>query len=100
MRLVKTAIILVGSFIFSVVVSLVLNLVLASSSSSQSAIQGLATLAIFAYWAYLATKVGYRKRDALLGLIPFYGLFWICRIAYRVAYLPNNDWDLLNAEES
>ncbi|GAA1661029.1 DUF2510 domain-containing protein [Catellatospora bangladeshensis] len=39
-----------------------------------------------------AARVGYRKRDAMLLLIPFYSFFLACRIVWRIAYLPFADW--------
>ncbi|BCJ71198.1 hypothetical protein CS0771_07420 [Catellatospora sp. IY07-71] len=39
-----------------------------------------------------AARVGYRKRDLLLLLIPFYSFFLACRIIWRIAYLPFADW--------
>lgn len=39
-----------------------------------------------------ATRVGYRKRDFLLLLIPLYNYFLICRIVWRTVYLPFADW--------
>ena len=42
--------------------------------------------------AVLAPKVGYRWFDCFFLLIPLYNIFFIFRIAYRLAYLPNRDW--------
>ena len=94
MRNLKTIGIVLGSFLFALGVSFVLNIAFINSADAASTIQGLTTSSIFAYWGYLATKVGYRWWDCAFGLIPFYGLFWIFKIAYRVAFLPNCDWKL------
>ncbi|GHJ47006.1 hypothetical protein Cs7R123_43480 [Catellatospora sp. TT07R-123] len=45
----------------------------------------------FAVWVP-ATRVGYRWRDIVLLLIPFYGLFLALRIVWRCWYLPFADW--------
>jgi Mn2+/Fe2+ NRAMP family transporter len=42
--------------------------------------------------AVLAQKVGYRWFDCFFLMIPIYGIFFLFRIAYRVAYLPERDW--------
>lgn len=42
--------------------------------------------------AFACTRVGYRWWDFAFALIPFYGIFFICRIAWRVANLPHRDW--------
>jgi hypothetical protein len=39
-----------------------------------------------------ATRVGYRRRDILLLLIPFFGLYLTARICWRLCYLPFADW--------
>ncbi|MEU7820705.1 DUF2510 domain-containing protein [Catellatospora sp. NPDC049133] len=39
-----------------------------------------------------ATRAGYRKRDFLLLMIPLYSYFLICRIVWRISYLPFADW--------
>lgn len=41
---------------------------------------------------WLASRVSYRWRDVLFMLIPFYGLYWLFMIAWRLAYLPYRDW--------
>jgi hypothetical protein len=40
----------------------------------------------------MAPKVGYRWFDCFFAAIPFYGIFFIFRIANRVAFLPEIDW--------
>ena len=100
MRVLKTVSIVIGSFIFSVIISFVASLALGGSDSAQQTAGGLTYIAMFAYWGFLATKVGYRWWDFLFGIIPFYGAFWVFRIAYRIAFLPNCDWSLRDTEQA
>lgn len=86
MRVLKTIGIVFGIYIFAVVADLIV------SSTSPNYEGGVTVLVILASLAYLAPKVGYRWFDCLLALIPFYGIFFIFRIANRIAYLPNRDW--------
>ena len=55
-------------------------------------VQGLGVLCLLAIYAWLACRVSYRWFDCLYALIPIYGLVWIARIVWRVAYLPHRDW--------
>lgn len=55
----------------------------------QNAIQ-LAVLVLLT--GLVATRVSYRWFDGLIALVPLCGIFWIFRIAWRVAYLPFRDW--------
>jgi hypothetical protein len=40
-----------------------------------------------------ASRVSYRPVDVLFMFIPFYNLYFQCRIAWRLAYLPYRDWE-------
>jgi hypothetical protein len=40
-----------------------------------------------------ATRVSYRSVDVVFMLIPLYNLYFQCRIAWRLAYLPYRDWE-------
>ena len=53
---------------------------------------GVTVLVLLGILAFLAPKVGYRWFDCFFAMIPFYGIFFIFRIAHRVAFLPNVDW--------
>ena len=53
---------------------------------------GLTAIVILGFLAFMAPKVGYRWFDCFFALIPFYGIFFIFRLAHRVAKLPNVDW--------
>ncbi|BCJ54640.1 hypothetical protein Asp14428_61150 [Actinoplanes sp. NBRC 14428] len=41
----------------------------------------------------LAPHCSYRRRDALAGLVPFYGWYLISVLAWRSALLPLRDWE-------
>jgi hypothetical protein len=41
----------------------------------------------------IAPRVSYRRRDAWLALVPLYGWYLICALAWRVALLPYRDWE-------
>jgi len=64
----------------------------ALTNASDSSINSLSILLTLGYYAYLCPKVGYRTYDCLFLLIPIYQIFFMLRIAYRAAYLPNKDW--------
>ena len=64
----------------------------AISNASDSSLNGMGLIFTLGYYAFLCTKVGYRAQDCLFMLIPLYNVFFMFRISYRVAYLPNRDW--------
>jgi hypothetical protein len=86
MRTIKTIAIVVSMY----VAALAIDLVAASSSPDYQG--GVTLLVILITLAFLAPKVGYRWFDCLFALIPFYGIFFIFKIAHRVAFLPGRDW--------
>jgi hypothetical protein len=86
MRTFKTIGIVTGIY----AVALIAELVMASSSSEYQG--GITVLVILGILAILAPKVGYRWFDCLFAAIPFYGIFFIFRIAHRIAHLPEIDW--------
>jgi hypothetical protein len=43
--------------------------------------------------ATLAPHASYRRRDAVLGLVPLLGWYLIALMAWRVALLPYRDWE-------
>ena len=55
---------------------------------------GVTVLIILGFMAYLAPKVGYRWFDCFFAAIPFYGIFFIFKIAHRIAHLASGDWSL------
>jgi hypothetical protein len=50
---------------------------------------GWAAAAVFV----LAPSASYRRRDAWLGLLPLFGWYLLCVLAWRVALLPYRDWE-------
>jgi hypothetical protein len=53
---------------------------------------GIGVLIILSLLAFMVPKVGYRWFDCFFAAIPFYGIFFIFRIAHRIAFLPERDW--------
>jgi hypothetical protein len=41
----------------------------------------------------LAPYASYRRRDALLGLVPLWGWYLTCVLSWRAALLPLRDWE-------
>jgi hypothetical protein len=41
----------------------------------------------------LAPRGSYRRRDAVLGLVPLLGWYLTCVLSWRVALLPYRDWE-------
>jgi MFS family permease len=69
---------------------MVVDVIMASSSPDYQG--GIAVVVILAILGFLAPKVGYRWFDCFFAAIPIYGVFFIFRIAHRVALLPSKDW--------
>ena len=67
-----------------------MELVMASSSPDYEG--GIGVIVILAILGFMAPKVGYRWFDCFFAAIPFYGIFFIFRVANRVAFLPEIDW--------
>ena len=86
MRTLKTIAIVIGIY----AAALVMELVMASSSADYEG--GIGVVVILAILGFMAPKVGYRWFDCFFAAIPFYGIFFIFRIANRVAFLPEIDW--------
>jgi hypothetical protein len=86
MRKIKTIGIVIGIYVAALVSELVVG------SSSPDSGGGVSIVAILGLLAFLAPKVGYRWFDCFFAAIPFYGIFFIFRIAHRVAHLPEIDW--------
>jgi hypothetical protein len=86
MRKFKTIGIVVGIY----AVALFAEVAMASSSAEYEG--GVTVLVILGILAFLAPKVGYRWFDCFFAAIPFYGIFFIFRIAHRAAHLPEIDW--------
>ena len=86
MRFLKTIAIVISMY----AVATVLEVVMATSSSDYQG--GISFVVIMALLGFMAPKVGYRWFDCFFAAIPFYGVFFIFRIAYRLAFLPERDW--------
>jgi len=86
MRTFKTISIVIGIY----VAAIVMELIMASSSPDYEG--GIGVIVILAILGFMAPKVGYRWFDCFLAAIPFYGIFFIFRIANRIAFLPEIGW--------
>jgi hypothetical protein len=71
-------------------VALVLDVIVASGSTDYQG--GMTVLVLLGFLAFMAPKVGYRWFDCFFAAIPFYGIFFIFRIAHRIVALPERDW--------
>jgi hypothetical protein len=88
MRTIKT----IGLVIAMYLVALIVELIMVSGSPDYDG--GLSALVILGILAITAPKVGYRWFDCFFAIIPIYGIFFIFKIAHRVAFLPKVDWEL------
>ncbi len=86
MRIFKTIAIVVGIYVAAMVMEVIMAL---GSPDYQG---GISVLVILGILGFLAPKVGYRWFDCFFAAIPIYGLFFIFRVANRIAFLPNKDW--------
>ena len=86
MRTLKTIGIVIGIYIAAIV----MEVIMASSSSDYEG--GIAAIVILTLLGFMAPKVGYRWFDCFFALIPIYGIFFIFRVANRIANLPQTDW--------
>jgi hypothetical protein len=88
MRTIKT----IGLVIAMYLVALIVELIMVSGSPDYEG--GLSALVILGILAITAPKVGYRWFDCFFAIIPIFGIFFIFKIAHRVAFLPKVDWEL------
>lgn len=86
MRTFKTIAIVLGIYIAAVVI----DVIVASGSPGYQG--GVTVLVLLGFLAVMAPKVGYRWFDCFFAAVPFYGIFFIFRIAHRIAFLPEIDW--------
>ena len=86
MRTLKTISIVIGIY----VAAMIMELIMASSSPDYQG--GISIIVILGFLGFMAPKVGYRWFDCFFAAIPFYGVFFIFRIAHRIAFLPERDW--------
>lgn len=86
MRVFKTIAIVIGIYVAAMAMEIIMAL---STPEYQG---GIGAIVILIFLGILAPKVGYRWFDCFFAAIPIYGLFFIFRLAHRVANLPNVDW--------
>ena len=86
MRIFKTISLVIGMYIAAIAMELIMF------SNSPTYEGGMAILVILGLLGFMAPKVGYRWFDCFLAIVPIYGIVFIFRIAYRVAFLPQRDW--------
>ena len=86
MRIFKTIAIVIGIY----ATGMIMEIVMAISSPDYEG--GIGILVILAILGFMAPKVGYRWFDCFFAAIPFYGIFFIFRIANRIAFLPEIGW--------
>jgi hypothetical protein len=86
MRIFKTIAIVFGIYAAAMIMEIVMVI------SSPDYEGGISVIVILAILGFMAPKVGYRWFDCFFAAIPFYGIFFIFRIAHRVAHLPEVSW--------
>lgn len=86
MRIFKTIAIVLG--VYSA--ALILEIALVVSYPDYEG--GISVIVILVILGFLASKVGYRWFDCFFAVIPIYGIFFIFRIANRIASLPEISW--------
>jgi hypothetical protein len=86
MRIFKTIAIVIGMY----ATAMILEIVMAISSPDYEG--GISVIVILTVLGFMAPKVGYRWFDCFFAAIPFYGIFFIFRIANRIAFLPEIGW--------
>jgi hypothetical protein len=80
-------VLLAGLLEFAVVAPAATLATVIDDAGGGNLLRGLATWLIFAVpMAWLAPKVSYRRRDALIGPLFFHIVAW------RIAFLPHRDW--------
>ena len=88
MRKIKT----VGLVLAMYAIALVMELIMVTGSADYEG--GMSLLVILITLGIVGPKVGYRWFDCFFAMIPIYGIFFIFRLAYRLANLPYVDWKI------
>jgi hypothetical protein len=88
MRKIKTVSLVLAMY----AIALVMELIMVTGSADYEG--GMSLLVILITLGIVGPKVGYRWFDCFFAMIPIYGIFFIFRLAYRLANLPNVDWKL------
>ena len=86
MRVFKTILIVIGLY----AAALFMEFVMVASSPDYEG--GIIVVVILLFLAFMSPRVGYRWFDCFFAAIPFFGIFFIFRIAHRIAFLPERDW--------
>ena len=86
MRIFKTIAIVIGIYAAAMIMEIVMVI------SSPDYEGGISVIVILTILGFMAPKVGYRWFDCFFAAIPFYGIFFIFRIANRIAFLPEISW--------
>ncbi len=86
MRTLKTIGIVLSIYAFAMIMEVAMAL------NSPDYEGGISFIVILGCLAILAPKVGYRWFDCFFAAIPIYGIVFVFRIAYRIAFLPEKDW--------
>lgn len=87
MRIFNTILIVAGIYLAAVIVDLAVAL---NSTDYEG---GVTIVVILGAYAFLSPKVGYRWFDCFFAAIPFYGIYFMFKIAHRVAVLPSREWE-------
>lgn len=90
MRILKTIGIVVGMYTAALLAEVVVGGITPDYEG------GVTLLVMLGFLGYLSPKVGYRGFDCFFALIPIYGIIYVFRIVYRVAFLPGRDWSERN----
>ena len=88
MRIFKTIALVIGIYAAAMIMEIVMVI------GSPDYEGGISVIVILAILGFMAPKVGYRWFDCFFAAIPFYGIFFIFRIANRIAFLPEISWSL------
>jgi hypothetical protein len=86
MRIIKTLAIVIGMYSAAIVAELIM------ATATPDYEGGITLLVLLGFLGVMSTKVGYRWFDCFFAAIPIYGIFFIFRIAHRIALLPDRDW--------
>jgi len=86
MRIFKTIAIVIGIYAAAMIMEIVMVI------NSPDYEGGISVIVILAVLGFMAPKVGYRWFDCFFAAIPFYGIYFIFRIANRIASLPEISW--------
>ena len=90
MRILKTIAIVIAPYFILMALGLFIGYLMIDVSDAS--LEAIGFLVVLGYYALLLPKVSYRSIDALFVTIPIYNVYFMFKIAHRLAYLPNRDW--------